>query len=195
MKKIKKNDKIRSTMLTIYDKKKDVDSVQCISQVIKKHSEKHYMKVSVRQLDGAKVNMCYVCASVHVSCIVYGTWTERLGWSWGWIWLTRLEFGLASGVGDGQGGGAWHTAAQGIAKSWTWLSDWTELMLSMKNRRLVKHNVIIFHCHSNFSFLIYPLLYTHLLNYSWKIIIWILIFNFRMYIFKKKTNILINNKL
>ena len=85
-------------------KKKDVDSVQCISQVIKKHSEEHYMKVSVRQLDDAKVNMCYVCASVHVSCIVYGTWTERLGWSWCWIWLTRLEFGLALGVGDGREG-------------------------------------------------------------------------------------------
>ena len=42
------------------------------------------------------------------------------GWmaspSW-WIWVVWTP-----GVGDGQGGNAIH----GVAKSWTWLSDWTD---------------------------------------------------------------------
>ena len=43
-------------------------------------------------------------------------------------WHHRLdghEFEQAPGVGDGQG--AWPATVHGVAKSWTWLSDWTEL--------------------------------------------------------------------
>ena len=42
-------------------------------------------------------------------------------------WHHRLDehgFGWTPGVGDGQGGLA---ATHGVTKSWTWLSDWTEL--------------------------------------------------------------------
>ena len=35
------------------------------------------------------------------------------------------EFEKAPGVGDGQG--IWRTAVHGVTKSWTWLSNWTEL--------------------------------------------------------------------
>ena len=28
---------------------------------------------------------------------------------------------------------AWHSAIHGVAKSWTWLSDWTELNVSLDN--------------------------------------------------------------
>jgi len=55
-------------------------------------------------------------------------------------WHHRLKghgFGWTSGVGDGQGGlaccgswglrEAWHAVVHGVSKSWTWLSDWTEL--------------------------------------------------------------------
>ena len=44
----------------------------------------------------------------------------------GWM-ASRLdghEFGWTSGVGDGQE--AWRAAVHGVAKSRTWLSDWTE---------------------------------------------------------------------
>ena len=43
-------------------------------------------------------------------------------------WHHRLNghgFGWTPGVGDGQG--AWHVAVHRVTKSWTWLSDWTEL--------------------------------------------------------------------
>ena len=39
--------------------------------------------------------------------------------------LNAHEFEYAPGVGDGQG--IWHTAVHGVTKSWTCLSDWTEL--------------------------------------------------------------------
>ena len=39
--------------------------------------------------------------------------------------LYGYEFEQAPGVGDGQE--AWHAVVQGVAKSWTWLTDWTEL--------------------------------------------------------------------
>ena len=43
-------------------------------------------------------------------------------------WHHRLErhgFGWTPGVGDGQGGLV--CVVHGVAKNWTWLSDWTEL--------------------------------------------------------------------
>ena len=40
-------------------------------------------------------------------------------------WLDGRESEWTPGVGDGQGGpGCW---IHGVTKSWTWLSDWTEL--------------------------------------------------------------------
>ena len=44
--------------------------------------------------------------------------------SWTHVWLNEYEFEKTSGVGDGQGGLA---AVHGVAKSWIWLSNWTEL--------------------------------------------------------------------
>ena len=41
-------------------------------------------------------------------------------------WLNGHGFGWAPGVGDGQGGLAW-PLVHGVTKSWTGLSDWTEL--------------------------------------------------------------------
>ena len=43
-------------------------------------------------------------------------WHHRLNWD---------EFEQSLGVGEGQ---AWRAAVHGVAKSQTWLSDWTELM-------------------------------------------------------------------
>ena len=43
-------------------------------------------------------------------------------------WHHRLDgdgFGWTLGVGDDRE--AWHAAVYGVAKSWTWLTDWTEL--------------------------------------------------------------------
>ena len=40
------------------------------------------------------------------------------------------EFEWTLGVGDGQGREAWRAAILGVAKSRTWLSDWTELNIS-----------------------------------------------------------------
>ena len=48
---------------------------------------------------------------------------EMVGWH---PWLYGHEFEQALGVGDGQG--AWSAAAHGVAKSRTWLSNWTELI-------------------------------------------------------------------
>ena len=41
-------------------------------------------------------------------------------------WLDGHEFEQAPGVGDDRE--AWCAAVHGVAKSWTWLSYWTELM-------------------------------------------------------------------
>ena len=45
-------------------------------------------------------------------------WMASLTW-WTWVWVSP-------GFGDGQG--AWRAAVHGVAKSWAWLSDWTELI-------------------------------------------------------------------
>ena len=50
---------------------------------------------------------------------------EMVGWH---HWLNEHGFGWTLGVGDGRG--AWHAAVHGVAKSWTRLSDCTELILS-----------------------------------------------------------------
>ena len=47
---------------------------------------------------------------------------EMVGWH---HWLHGHEFDQALGVGDGQE--AWHAVVHEVAKSRTWLSDWTEL--------------------------------------------------------------------
>ena len=52
-----------------------------------------------------------------------GTTEDKMvGWH---HWLNGHEFEQAPGVGDEQE--AWHAAVHGVAKSWTWLSDWAEL--------------------------------------------------------------------
>ena len=48
---------------------------------------------------------------------------EMVGWH---HWLNRHEFEWTPGVGDGQG--AWRAAIHEVTKSWTRLSDWSELM-------------------------------------------------------------------
>ena len=48
---------------------------------------------------------------------------EMVGWH---HWLNGCEFEQAPGAGDGQA-----AAVHGVAKSWTWLSNWTELRLSV----------------------------------------------------------------
>ena len=47
---------------------------------------------------------------------------EIIGWH---HWLNGHEFEYTPGVGDRE---AWHAAVHGVAKSWTQLSDWTELI-------------------------------------------------------------------
>ena len=47
---------------------------------------------------------------------------EMAGWH---HWLNGHEFAWTLEVGNGQG--AWHAAIHGVAESWTWLSNWTEL--------------------------------------------------------------------
>ena len=47
---------------------------------------------------------------------------EMIGWH---HWLNGHEFEYTPGVGDRE---AWHAAVHGVAKSWTQLSDWTELI-------------------------------------------------------------------
>ena len=47
---------------------------------------------------------------------------EMVGWC---HWLNRHEFEKAPLGGDGQE--AWHDAVHGVAKSQTWLNDWTKL--------------------------------------------------------------------
>ena len=47
---------------------------------------------------------------------------EMNGW---YPWLDGPKFEQAPEVGDARE--AWRAAVHGVAKSWTWLSDWTEL--------------------------------------------------------------------
>ena len=53
---------------------------------------------------------------------------EMVGWhhqlKWTWIWVNYR-------VGDGQWGLVCRSPWHGIAKSWTWLSNWTELSFSI----------------------------------------------------------------
>ena len=51
---------------------------------------------------------------------------EMVGWHHR---LDRHEFEQALGVGDGQG--AWRAEVHGVTKSWTHLSDWTEVSPGM----------------------------------------------------------------
>ena len=51
---------------------------------------------------------------------------EMAGWH---HWLNEHEFEWTLGVGDGQGG--WCAVIHGVAKSLTWLSNWTEGVLGL----------------------------------------------------------------
>ena len=53
---------------------------------------------------------------------------EMVGWH---HWLDGHEFEHAPGFGDGQGSLSCHS--HGVAKSWTRLSDWTEMTLNLIN--------------------------------------------------------------
>ena len=53
---------------------------------------------------------------------------EMVGWH---PWFSGHGFGWTSGVGDGQGGLA--SAVHDVTKSWTQLSDWTELNVGKNN--------------------------------------------------------------
>ena len=50
---------------------------------------------------------------------------EMVGWH---HWLDGHEFEQAPGIDDGQR--AWHASVHEVSKSWTWLSDWTELRIA-----------------------------------------------------------------
>ena len=55
---------------------------------------------------------------------------QRMRWIVGWHHqLNGHEFVQAPGIGDGQGScpGKLCAAVHGVIKSWTWLSNWTEL--------------------------------------------------------------------
>ena len=54
------------------------------------------------------------------------TLDEMVGWH---HWLDGHEFEQALGVGDGQG--SLESTVHGVAKSRTWLSDWTELKIKV----------------------------------------------------------------
>ena len=60
---------------------------------------------------------------------------EMVGWH---HWQDGCEFVLALGVGDGQG--SWCAAVHGVAKSWTWLSDWTEQQKKDPLNKNVEHH-------------------------------------------------------
>ena len=55
------------------------------------------------------------------------TENEMAGWH---HWLNGHEFEQAQGVGDGQE--AWRAAVHGVAKRWTQLRHWTELIVMLK---------------------------------------------------------------
>ena len=68
---------------------------------------------------------------------------EMVGWH---HWLDEHEFDYAPGVGDGQGSlaccSAWGVGAQlqlCSAKSWTWLSDWTDWLMDFPGGTVVKN--------------------------------------------------------
>ena len=63
-------------------------------------------------------------------------WHHQLDWH---------EFEKALGVGDGWE--AWHVEVHGVAKSWTWLSDWTEL-----NWTAAFRSIPFKHCSGVFNF-------------------------------------------
>ena len=56
---------------------------------------------------------------------------QRMRWLDGITDSNGHEFEQASGVGDGQG--SWHAAVHGVTKSWTLLSDLTELRAVNQN--------------------------------------------------------------
>ena len=35
---------------------------------------------------------------------------------------------------------AWHATVHGVAKSWTWLSDWTEIIKKIKKKKKTENN-------------------------------------------------------
>jgi len=63
---------------------------------------------------------------------------EIVGW---YHWHNGHGFGWTPGVGDGQE--AWHAAVHGVAKSRTWLSDWSELETIYNSIKLeIIHNSV-----------------------------------------------------
>ena len=76
---------------------------------------------------------------------------EMAGWH---HWLNGHEFEQALGVGEGQE--AWHAAVHGVAKSQTWLRDWTTTTYDLKvketdivaqgnqNAQLQEHTIYVF---------------------------------------------------
>ena len=62
-------------------------------------------------------------------------------------WLNRHEFEWTLGIGNGQG--AWRSAIHGVSKSWTRLSDWTELnWTEMFARILLWSHLVLGFCFS-----------------------------------------------
>ena len=67
------------------------------------------------------------------------------------VWHHRLnghEFEQAPGDGEGQG--TWPAAVHGVAKSWTWLSDWTATITTVFMDWNIKH-INDVHSHPNWS--------------------------------------------
>ena len=74
---------------------------------------------------------------------------EMVGWH---HWLNGYEFEQASGIGDEQG--SLGAAVHGVARSWTWLSDWTELNWLMAAKKYHFNNITF----CDFFYSRYPLL-------------------------------------